>query len=844
MRTGQRNQSVHFSAAIFVIFFFCLTISSWAATQYFASAVQYQDGLGDPVFHLGSRIRVYLPFAWIGWAGEWLNASGVLGSYVTRMLLVASGGIVASVGAGFYLYYRRSLRTETPTNLHGSAHWAEIADMQKMRLISYERTVGPVWRQKTEKWQATGPYVGAVDFDGRRVVLRYSDPAHILVDAPSRSGKGVGPVMCTLLSYPGSTYGNDIKGELYALSSGFRHGAGTLVMRFDPTTIDRKSIDGVSRYNDAVCWNALAEIRLFTDYDVMDAQNLSKILADPKGEGMDDHWVSTSYELLVGVTLHIAYFERDKTLNGCAIYLADPSFTDPEQMYLRMLDAEHDPDFRMGWTDSMGNPTKTHPQVALAARSMLNKEEKERNSVLSTAKTKLSLYTEPIVARNTSRSDFKIDDLMNHDKPVSFYQIVPPGDKGRLTPLIRLFISFALTRFASGMEFEDGRSVKSALHRLLMMLDELPSLGKLEVLPDTLGYLAGYGITVMAFVQDRLQLKDIYGENETISAGCQLQISYAPNTLASAEEISKKTGTMTETRQNVSYSGTRMSGMLGQMSISEELHERNLMTTDEVSRMDRDKMIVFNTGYPPILAYKLKYYEMPVFQKRAEMPTPSKVTLTYIGDDKMLASNWFMVSCHRRDNSKEFDLAINVYRDFPEVQLVVKQLHVERDEVLEFSYRLLDIAGKEVQRVIELDDLNFVASPVGDVADFDPREAFEMHFIVKDMSAMKLGSQIGFYQDISIWERELRRAVRKYFKEMEAKEGKPFDPTLRSAEPDGRYAGTVLMANSHYIALERNNDQEQITLHRIQKLDKAPKVGDVLAIKYKGKQGDVIYGQP
>lgn len=843
MRTGQRNQSVHFSGKILVTFFICVAISSWIATQYFASAVEFHDDLGEAAWYVSPTFRVYQPFAWVTWTGQWIDTSGVLADYVSNMLLIVSAGIVASVLVGFYLYYRRSLKTETPTGLHGTAHWASIADIQKMRLISYEKKVGKMWNQKTDKWQATGPYVGAVDADGKRLVMRYSDPAHILVDAPSRSGKGVGPVLCTLLSYPNSTYGNDIKGELYALTSGFRHRAGTLVMRFDPTTIDQKSIDGVSRYNDAVCWNALAEIRLFTDYDVMDAQNLASILADPKGEGMDDHWVSTSYELLIGITLHVAYYERDKTLNGCATYLADPSFTDSEQMYNRMLEAEHDPTFSMGWTDSLGNPTKTHPAVALAARAMLNKEERERNSVLSTAKTKLSLYTEPIVARNTARSDFRIDDLMNHDKPVSFYQIVPPGDKARLKPLIRLFISFALTRFASGMEFEDGRSVKSALHRLLMMLDELASLGKLEVLPDTLGYLAGYGVTVMAFVQDRLQLKDIYGDNETITAGCQLQISYAPNTTASAEEISKKTGTTTETRQNVSYSGTRMSGMLGQMSISEELHERNLMTTDEVSRMDRDRMIVFNTGHPPILGWKLKYYEMEVFQKRAEMSTPSKITLTHIGADKMLTSNWFMVSCQRREGSKEFDLAINVYRDFPEVRLVVKQMHLERDELMEFEYCLKDVRGNDVQRAIEMDDLDFVAAPVGDVSDFDPREAFEMHFLVKDLSGLKFASQFGFYRDISVWERAMRRAIRKHFRELEEKEGKPFDPTIHVAQPDTRYSGRVLQANEHFVAVARTTDVEQISLHRIQKLDQAPKVGDSVTIRYHGKKGVVTHVQ-
>jgi hypothetical protein len=90
----------------------------------------------------------------------------------------------------------------------------------------------------------------------------------------------------------------------------------------------------------------------------------------------------------------------------------------------------------------------------------------------------------------------------------------------------------------------------------------------------------------------------------------------------------------------------------------------------------------------------------------------------------------------------------------------------------------------------------------------------------------------------------LRRAVRKYFKELEEKEGKPFDPTVRNAELDARYTGTVLLANTHYIALQRNNDVEQITLHRIQKLDKEPKVGEAVTIKYKGKQGAVNHVQP
>ncbi|MGP8437781.1 type IV secretory system conjugative DNA transfer family protein [Paraburkholderia fungorum] len=838
MRAGQSNQSVKFSASIIVAFLFGMALSSWAATQYFAHAVQYQDGLGEYVWKFGSTVRIYQPFSWFGWAAQWMNSTGKLESYVTRMLLVLCGGGVLSLLGGFFLYYRRSLKSEKHDDLHGSARWANERDIEKMGLVTYERWEGPLFRRKRVHRKATGPYLGAFDTSAGRKVLRYSDPAHLACAAPSRSGKGVGPVLTTLLSYPSSTAVNDIKGENYELSSGFRHSAGSLVIKFDPTSVDQKSIDGRSRYNAAAYWNVLDEIRTYTEYDVMDAQNVSQAIADPDGEGMDDHWVSTSYELLVGVILHVKYYERDKSLSGVSTYLADPSFSDPEQMYTRMMNAEHDPDGSMGWVDSEGNPTKTHPQVAIAARAMLNKEEKERNSVLSTAKTKLSLYTEPIVARNTSRSDFCVNDLMNHEKPVSLYIVVPPSDKNRLRPLIRLFITFLILRLTRGMGFEDGRGVKDYRHRLLLLVDELASLKKMEQLQDALSYMAGYGITAFLFFQDWIQLRDAYGDKETITAGCQLRIAYAPNTIDTAEDISKMTGITTVTRQNVSYSGTRMGAMLGQMSVSEELVERPLLTADEASRLPRDEMLIFNTGHPPIRAKKLRYFEMPVFQQRAAMASPSRVYMTFT-EGKGVGVKWFMVTVERIDGAKDLKVTINTYSDFPEVSLVVKQEHVERETILEFEYGLFDTAGKPVDRALAIEDLSFVARPMGNCAEFDPNEGFELHFVVKDSSSYKRFSQSGFYRDMSVFEREARRKVRKLFHAFEEAEGAPTEATIERVVPDGKYAGKVLLVTKHYIAIHKPHDREQVSLHRISKLNRSAKEGDSITITYTGKKGVV-----
>ncbi|MDR5776996.1 MULTISPECIES: type IV secretory system conjugative DNA transfer family protein [unclassified Caballeronia] len=839
MLAGQSNRSVHFSASIIVAFLFGMALSSWAATQYFAHAVQYQDGLGEYVWKVGPTVRIYQPFSWFGWAAQWMNSTKQLETYVTRMLLVLCGGGVLSLLGGFFLYYRRSLKSEKHDDLHGSARWANERDIEKMGLVTYERWEGPLFRRKRTHRKASGPYLGAFDTSAGRKVLRYSDPAHLACAAPSRSGKGVGPVLTTLLSYPASTAVNDIKGENYELSSGFRHSAGSLVIKFDPTSVDQKSIDGRSRYNAAAYWNVLDEIRTYTEYDVMDAQNVSQAIADPDGEGMDDHWVSTSYELLVGVILHVKYYERDKSLSGVSTYLADPSFTDPEQMYTRMMNAEHDPDGSMGWLDSEGNPTKTHPQVAIAARAMLNKEEKERNSVLSTAKTKLSLYTEPIVARNTSRSDFCVNDLMNHEKPVSLYIVIPPSDKNRLRPLVRLFITFLILRLTRSMGFEDGRGVKDYRHRLLLLVDELASLKKMEQLQDALSYMAGYGITAFLFFQDWIQLREAYGDKETITAGCQLRIAYAPNTIDTAEDVSKMTGITTVKRQNVSYSGTRMGAMLGQMSVSEELVERPLLTADEASRLPRDEMLIFNTGHPPIRAKKLRYFEMPVFQQRAAIASPSRVCMTF-SEGKGLGVKWFMVAVERVDGAKDLNVTINTYSDFPEVTLVVKQEHVERETVLEFEFGLFDTNGQPINRALAIEDLSFVARPLGDCADFEPNEAFELHFMVKDSSSYKRFSQAGFYRDMSVYEREARRKVRKLFHDFEAVDGTPTEATVERVVEGGKYAGKVLLVTRHYIAIHKHHDREQVSLHRIAKLNRSAKEGESITITYSGRKGVVV----
>jgi type IV secretion system protein VirD4 len=112
--------------------------------------------------------------------------------------------------------------------------------------------------------------------------LRHDGPEHVLCFAPTRSGKGVGLVIPTLLTWPYSTIVHDIKGENFQLTSGWRERFGSVLL-FDPTDLA------------SAAYNPLLEIRK-GDCEVRDAQNVADILADPEGAlERRNHWGDQSF---------------------------------------------------------------------------------------------------------------------------------------------------------------------------------------------------------------------------------------------------------------------------------------------------------------------------------------------------------------------------------------------------------------------------------------------------------------------------------------------------------------------------------------------------------------------
>lgn len=579
-----------------------------AATQFFAYSFDYQDSLGSHIGHL------YAPWSIITWASDWYSyypdefmQAGGVGSIVTTVGLL--GVAVAKVVT--------SNSSKASEYLHGSARWAGIKDIQAAGLLPRKRKTLEVVSGKDAP-TSDGVYVGGwEDEKGNFKYLRHNGPEHVLTYAPTRSGKGVGLVIPTLLSWPQSCFISDLKGELWALTSGWRkQHANNQVLRFEPASS-----------NGGVCWNPLDEIRIGTEYEVGDVQNLATLIVDPDGKGMDSHWQKTSYALLVGVILHALY----KALNEgtpASLPAVDGMLADPEhdtgELWMEMATYAH--------VDG-----KNHPAVGSAARDMMDRPEEEGGSVLSTAKSYLSLYRDPVVARNVSKSEFKIKDLMNHDSPVSLYVVTQPNDKARLRPLVRILANMVIRLLADEMNFEKGRPVAHYKHRLLAMLDEFPSLGKLEILQESLAFVAGYGIKCYLICQDINQLKSRetgYGPDETITSNCHVQNAYPPNRIETAEHLSRLTGQTTVVKEQVTTSGRRTAAMLGQVSRTIQEVQRPLLTPDECLRMpgptkndsgDIEKagdMVIYVAGYPAIYGKQPLYFKDPVFQARASVEPP------------------------------------------------------------------------------------------------------------------------------------------------------------------------------------------------------------------------------
>jgi type IV secretion system protein VirD4 len=591
------------SVSSFIVF---AALINWMVTQRAARLFGYSPALGSSLF-----AGFYPPWDWIVWWSRWHGAEQLAPVWArcTREAALPLAALAALAAAAIGVA-RRLLSGDT-ADLHGSARWAKTPDVRAASLIAPLAYV-PQWLRRLgarigllkPRPRRVGIYLGVWRGGWRSSYLRDCGPGHVLAMAPTRSGKGVGIVIPTLLTWPHSVLVHDLKGENWNLTAGARRHMGQACLKFDPTDATGASVK----------YNPLEEVRLRTVHEAEDVQNIVHMIVDPDGKGLNDHWVKTGAALLTGAILHLLYAEPNKTLRGLAGFLSDPRCTLMETIE-RMLKAEHDPEGSMGWRDYRGAPARTHPLVAESMREVLSKSENERAGVFSTVMSFLSLYRDPIVAANTEYSEFKISDLVNHERPVSLYLVTPMASRDRLRPLTRLILNQIVRTLTTTLAYRNGRAVPANRFPLLLMLDEFPMLGRLDVLAEALSLIAGYGIRACLVAQDLTQIHAAYGRDESITSNCDTIVAFAPNKMETAQELSKRVGetTVRVAQRTVSNGGA---------SVSEQEVRRPLLTPDEVLRLSPDEVLVLPRGHHAIRAERLQYHTQELFKRRAAIGAP------------------------------------------------------------------------------------------------------------------------------------------------------------------------------------------------------------------------------
>jgi type IV secretion system protein VirD4 len=538
-----------------------LVASAGTATQWTADALGYQSQLGHSDMTAWGY-PLYAPWKFFLW---WYQFDAYARPVFEQGAIIFLIGVALSVAIAFAFSLWRS-REAGRSDTYGTARWASAKDIRRLQLTGGD-----------------GVVLGAFD----RQMLRHDGDEHVLVVAPTNTGKSVGISLPTGLVWRHSYIALDLKGENFAITSGLRASFGP-VFRFAPTET------GAHRYN------PLTQIRR-GEAEVRDAQVLADMLVDPEGAlQARSHWQLRAFELLVAAMLWTLYAEERKTLARLGELLADPG-----RPVLDLLD------------EMLRRPIKDgapHPVVAAGARQLLDMAEAERSGVVSTALGYLSLYRDPVLARATEVSDFSISDIITGARPVSLYLVIPPEEISRLKALLRLVLNQILKRLT------EIASQRSSDRRVLLMLDEFPQLGKLDFFEHALAYIRGYRIKACLVAQSLNQIVQAYGEHSSILDNAHIRVAFACNDERTAKRISDMLGVTTETRAQMNYAGSRMAPWLGHTMVSRQEVPRPLLTPGEVMQLPASEALIMTGGSPPIRARKVRYFDEPILKARLRPP--------------------------------------------------------------------------------------------------------------------------------------------------------------------------------------------------------------------------------
>lgn len=477
--------------------------------------------------------------------------------------VLSSGGLAAIIALGLL----RGLRPP----LHGAARWAGEAEITQAGLRAEQGIV--------------------LGHKGGRL-LTFGGPEHVMLHAPTRTGKGVGVVIPNLLTWPDSVVVLDVKRENWEATAGFRAAHGQQMILFDP-------LDPQGR---TARFNPLGHIDRSDPIAVLDELQKLAVMLFPAPPNADPFWAEAARTGLIGVGAYVAETPELPFSLG-AIY-AELTRGDPRTRLPAVVGARVD----------AGRPLSDGCTAALA--DFCSASENTFASIKQTITARMNLWLNPRVCAATDASDFDLRALRS--KRMSLYLGVSPDNMARVAPLYNLLLQQLVDLNTRERPSPDKHPVQ-----VLMVMDEFARLGHASVIAHGFSYVAGYGLRLLPVLQSPAQLRAEYGPDlaEEIMANCGVEIAFAPKELKVAQDLSERLGYWT-------YKGrsrNRPSGLSsGHRSISESDQRRALMMPQELIQMPSDRLIVLRAGMAPVKGRKIVYWRERAFARRVLPPPDMK----------------------------------------------------------------------------------------------------------------------------------------------------------------------------------------------------------------------------
>lgn len=440
---------------------------------------------------------------------------------------------------------------EKPQTSRGSAHWA---------------------KQKEVKELIEGSGVPIGRFNGK--ILRTK--THIVTCAPTRSGKGVGAILPTLLEYPGSVVCLDLKGENYAITANFRKKFSQVICLnpFGLWDIPSNSYNWLDSIN-------------ITERDCIEkAEKMASLLVGRSADSSaESHFQDQAIRLLQGVILFVCSDDDKENRNICTV-----------------SKLVHDVSL-----DDLCNAMASKESVAFGVIASIgrqflnNSNDKEKGSILSTAQRATNFLDNQNIKETLEKSDFDIFQLPK--KRTSLYIIIPQDKVSDFSAYIRIFFDLVL----SSVIASNGKS----RYEVLFLLDEVAQLGYMKNLLDAISFIRGLGGQLWFFFQSLSQLRGTYGKKSGDILENATQIYYGCNDFETAEYISKTLGKMTLKEYDPD---------------SKKSHyiERYLLEPNEIRGLGPETPIILMAGKAPIKVKRLCHYRDKEYRGKFDPYPPGK----------------------------------------------------------------------------------------------------------------------------------------------------------------------------------------------------------------------------